>query len=82
MRTSLDCPVVAGQSSDATEALQSETQAAFEAHAGGAPSAIATGPSMVRVAIVDQHSTRSGKYETYKTTNEHDSTAKHVEWLG
>ena len=64
MRTSLDCPVVAGQSSDATEALQSETQAAFEAHAGGAPSAIATGPSMVRVAIVDQHSTRSGSSPT------------------
>lgn len=25
---------------------------------------------------------RGGRYETFKTTNEHDSTAQHTEWLG
>jgi hypothetical protein len=25
---------------------------------------------------------RDGKYETYKTTHEHDSTEEHPEWLG
>jgi hypothetical protein len=53
---SIDCPTVVGLGNALSDDLQAPTQAAFEAHAGGAPSTITMGTYGVHVGIVDTES--------------------------